>query len=74
MINLVAQKLIMFFSVITVLQMEHAEETTVHRRTLEVEKEETDELKQKYKVTNINIYIVSLSCIHFVSGVSGTRH
>ena len=33
--------------------MEHAEETTVHRRILEVEKEETDELKQKYKV-NLN--------------------
>ena len=34
--------------------MEHAEETTVHRRTLEVEKEETDELKQKYKVRTMN--------------------
>ncbi|KAK3747009.1 hypothetical protein QZH41_011950, partial [Actinostola sp. cb2023] len=30
------------------LEIEHAEETTSKRKTLEIEKEETEELKQKY--------------------------
>ena len=43
-------KLHCFISLNTYFQLEQAEEVTVHRRKMEVEKEDTEELRQKYKV------------------------
>lgn len=39
-----------FFSYLSLKQLDYAEDATERRRVLEVEKEDTEELRQKYKV------------------------
>lgn len=39
-----------FFSYFSLKQLDYAEDATERRRVLEVEKEDTEELRQKYKV------------------------
>ena len=42
----------LFLIFVTFLQLEHAEETTERRRTMECEKANTELLQAKYKVNN----------------------
>lgn len=42
--------------------MDYAEETTEKRKTLEIEKEETEELKLKYKVRTVSLSVQLAGC------------
>lgn len=46
--------------------MDYAEDATEKRRVLEVEKEDTEELRQKYKVRTL-VVLLHIACVHFIS-------
>lgn len=46
------------------LQMDYAEDATEKRRVLEVEKEDTEELRQKYKVRTL-VVLLHVTCVYF---------
>lgn len=50
------------------LQMDYAEDATEKRRVLEVEKEDTEELRQKYKVRTL-IALLCITCLFHKNNV-----
>lgn len=53
------------------LQMDYAEDATEKRRVLEVEKEDTEELRQKYKV-RILIVLLCVTCLFHKNNVEAS--
>lgn len=52
--------------------MDYAEDATEKRRVLEVEKEDTEELRQKYKVCTPWCYVTVIICVHFIHFVNAS--
>lgn len=54
------------------LQMDYAEDATEKRRVLEVEKEDTEELRQKYKVRTL-VVVLRATRVEFTESTRASR-
>lgn len=52
--------------------MDYAEDATEKRRVLEVEKEDTEELRQKYKVSTPQCYVAVIVRVHFIHFINAS--